>query len=103
MHQPYFEHDGAGPFDSIEGAHEYIVLLEEAIAEAASDVHGHIGEAQSSKDARQIHALNLALLKLNQLSLQMHKSKRSLNDLRTIRRLLFDEREPHARVATSRE
>ena len=94
--------DGAGPFDSIEGAHEYITLLEEAITQAASDINGYIGEANAQNDGRQLHALNLALLKLNQLSLQMHKSKRNLNDLRTIRRLLFEEREPHARVTAAK-
>ena len=96
--------DGAGPFDSIEGAHEYIVLLEEAIAEAAKDLRGHQEQAPAQNDTRQLHALNLAILKLDQLSLQMRKSKRNLNDLRTIRRLLFEEREPTSRVAAkSRE
>jgi hypothetical protein len=37
--------------------------------------------------------LNLALFKLTQLATQMHKSRRALNDLRSIRRLLFTERE----------
>jgi len=33
------------------------------------------------------------LYKLTQLATQMHKSRRALNDLRSIRRLLFTERD----------
>jgi hypothetical protein len=81
------------PFESIESAHEFIVLLEESIEEAAADVQGHLREVESGgPDERQTRALNLALYKLSQLSTQMHKSRRALNDLRTIRRLLFTER-----------
>jgi hypothetical protein len=40
-----------------------------------------------------VRALNLALYKLTLLAAQMHKSRRALNDLRSIRRLLFTERE----------
>ncbi len=85
--------DIARPFESIESAHEFIVLLEESIAEAIADVHEHLKNAETAApDERQTRALNLALFKLNQLSTQMHKSRRALNDLRTIRRLLFTER-----------
>jgi hypothetical protein len=96
------------PFESIESAHEFIVLLEESIEEAAAEVRGHLEQAQALADTlsaangrsmvhtenadRQTRALNLALYKLTQLSTQMHKSRRALNDLRTIRRLLFTER-----------
>jgi hypothetical protein len=81
------------PFESIESAHEFVALLEESIREAADDVRGHLQEAEAAKDERQERALNLALYKLTQLSAQMHKSRRALNDLRSIRRLLFTERE----------
>jgi hypothetical protein len=80
------------PFESIESAHEFIVLLEESIQEAVKDVQGHLEAANAEGDERQARALNLALYKLNQLSVHMHKSRRMLNDLRTIRRLLFAER-----------
>lgn len=81
------------PFESIESAHEFVALLEESIREAAGDVHGHLREAEAAQDERQVRALNLALYKLNQLATNMHKSRRALNDLRSIRRLLFTERE----------
>jgi hypothetical protein len=80
-------------FESIESAHEFIVVLEGAIIEAVRDVQVHLDKAAEGHDERQTHALSLAMFKLNQLSLQMHKSRRNLNDLRTIRRLLFGERD----------
>jgi len=82
------------PFESIESAHEFVALLEESIREAANDVRGHLQDAEAAKDERQVRALNLALFKLTQLASNMHKSRRALNDLRSIRRLLFTEREP---------
>jgi len=81
------------PFESIESAHEFVALLEESVQEAADDVRGHLREAEAARDERQVRALNLALFKLTQLATQMHKSRRALNDLRSIRRLLFTERE----------
>ena len=81
------------PFESIESAHEFVALLEESIREAADDVRGHLGDAEAASDERQVRALNLALYKLTQLAAQMQKSRRALNDLRSIRRLLFTERE----------
>ncbi len=81
------------PFESIESAHEFVALLEESIQEAADDVRGHLREAEASRDERQVRALNLALFKLTQLATQMNKGRRALNDLRSIRRLLFTERD----------
>jgi len=80
------------PFDSIESAHEFIVLLEESIAEAVRDVKDHLRDANAAKDERRAEALTLAIFKMNQLSGFTQKSRRILNDLRTIRRLLFHER-----------
>jgi hypothetical protein len=80
------------PFESIESAHEFIALLEESIGEALADVEGHLKQALAQKDERQERAISLTIYKLNQLSTHTHKSRRLLNDLRTIRRLLFGER-----------
>jgi len=81
------------PFDSIESAHEFVALLEESIQEAADDIRDHLRQAEADHAKRQVDALNLALYKLTQLAAQMHKSRRALNDLRSIRRLLFTERD----------
>ena len=81
------------PFDSIESAHEFIVLLEGSIEDAIRDVTLHAQNPTESKDDRRAQALNLALYKMGQLNSHMQKSRRLLNDLRTIRRLLFHERD----------
>ena len=83
----------ARPFESIESAHEFILLLEDSIREAEEDVTNYLAQANQDHNDRQARALNLALFKLTQLATQMHKSRRALNDLRTIRRLLFNEHE----------
>jgi hypothetical protein len=80
------------PFDSIESAHEFVALLEESIEDAVLEVKDHIQTAKSERDQRRSEALTLAMYKMSQLSSHMHKSRRILNDLRTIRRLLFQER-----------
>jgi len=80
------------PFDSIESAHEFIVLLEGSIEDAIRDVREHAEDATANRDDRAAQALTLALYKMNQLGSHMQKSRRILNDLRTIRRLLFQER-----------
>jgi hypothetical protein len=82
----------SGPFDSIESAHEFVALLEESIEEAVREVKEHIQTAKTAQDERRAEALTLAIYKMSQLSVHMHKSRRILNDLRTIRRLLFQER-----------
>jgi predicted RNase H-like nuclease len=81
------------PFDSIESAHEFVDLLEESIEDAVLEVKDHIQTAQSERDERRSEALTLAMYKMSQLSTHMRKSRRILNDLRTIRRLLFQERD----------
>jgi|HubBroStandDraft_6_1064221.scaffolds.fasta_scaffold3883881_1 hypothetical protein len=84
--------DPTRPFDSIESAYEFIVLLEESVEEAVRDVKGHVETASAEHDERRAEALTLALYKMSQLSTHTQKSRRILNDLRTIRRLLFRER-----------
>jgi hypothetical protein len=91
--------EASRPFDSIESAHEFIALLEECTQAAMTDVRRHIQEANAGTDPRRADALTLALFKMNQLSTHVRKSRRILNDLRTIRRLLFSER--HMDASTS--
>ena len=80
------------PFDSIESAYEFIVLLEESIEDAVRDITDHVQDAKAEQDERRTEALTLALYKLSQLTNHTQRSRRALNDLRTIRRLLFQER-----------
>jgi len=80
------------PFDSIESAHEFVALLSEQVEAAMKETQGHSDRANAEGNQRRVEALDVALLKMNQLSTHMQKSRRILNDLRTLRRLLFQER-----------
>jgi hypothetical protein len=80
------------PFDSIEGSLEYIGLLRETIQTTKSDIQKEVVRAQSDRAERRLEALHLVTYKLEQLSRHMDTSHRLLNDLRTLRRLLLDER-----------
>jgi hypothetical protein len=82
----------SGPFESIESAREFMGLLQDAIEEALRDVEGLRADAENGTQARREQAILLVLHKLKQLSANTHKSQRILNDLRSLRRLLFDER-----------
>jgi len=90
------------PFDSIEGSHQYVTLLSEAIEEARREVDEEIALAIAGPERRR-EALQIVAYNLAKLSLHIKTSGRILNDLRTLRRLLQSEREPaapRARAAT---
>ena len=76
------------PFESIESALEFMVLLEEEIADASKELHETL---DSTGNRRHAEALNLALYKMHQLSFHTQKSRRILNDLRLIRGVLVGE------------
>jgi hypothetical protein len=81
------------PFDSIEGALEYVSLLAESVEEAREDIVSELTEARGERGAeRRADALQLVAYKLERLARHAHASRRLLNDLRTLRRLLLDER-----------
>jgi len=80
------------PFDSIEGSHEYVAMLAEALAEARSDVDAEIAAAERDSADRRKEALLLVSFNLAKLNLHITTSRRILNDLRTLRRLLLAER-----------
>jgi len=85
--------DPYSPFASIEGAHEYVHLLEEAIVENRASITEDIDAATSENADRRVEALRLVEYKLKQLQDHMHASGRLLNDLRMLRRLLMGERD----------
>jgi len=80
------------PFDSIEGSHEYVALLAESLEEARSDVEAEISAAEREGADRRKEALLLVSYNLAKLNLHITSSRRILNDLRTLRRLLLAER-----------
>jgi hypothetical protein len=80
------------PFDSIDSSHQYVALLTQAIEEARRDVEGDIALAMADRADRRRDALQLVLYNLLKLETHMSASRRILNDLRTLRRLLLYER-----------
>jgi hypothetical protein len=86
-------YDPETPFDSIEGSQEYVALLAEAIEEARQDVDADIAVAIAEGAERRTEALQLVSYNLAKLTLHISTSRRILNDLRTLRRLLLAERQ----------
>jgi hypothetical protein len=85
------------PFDTVENAQQYVRLLVEAIAEAKGEIEADLGAATKAKSERRLQALQIVQFKLDKLEHHLKTSSRLLNDLRTLRRLLLDERpEPTA-------
>jgi hypothetical protein len=76
------------PFGSIEGSYEYLALLTEAIQEAQREIDSQIAVAA---DERHLKALQIVAYNLGKLLTHTTVSRRILNDLRTLRRLLLRE------------
>ena len=88
------------PFDHIESAHQYVDLLADTIEETRREIDTELGSAQGGERRRR--ALLLVSYNLSKLSSHMRTSRRILNDLRTLRRLLLAERQVEALAATAR-
>src|ERR1700741_940295 len=80
------------PFDNIEGSHEYVAMLAEALEEARRDVESETAVADRDGAERRKEALLLVSYNLAKLHLHITTSRRILNDLRSLRRLLLAER-----------
>lgn len=82
----------AGAFDSIEGAYEYLDLLVKVISEVRSEVDSELVRTTTMGHTRRKQAFDLVAYNLSKLDLHVTRSRRILNDLRTLRRLLLGER-----------
>jgi len=80
------------PFDSIESAEQFLELLTEAIEESKRDVDADIALSEGNRSGRSKKALQLVSANLAKLSQYMTRSRRILSHLRTLRRLLLQER-----------
>ena len=90
--------DKAGsPFDSVESAHEFVTLLAATVGEAKREVEADVQRETGLDSPRRLEALRTALYSMEKLEQHMLKSRRLLNDLRSLRRLLFDERSANAK------
>jgi formiminotetrahydrofolate cyclodeaminase len=85
-------YEQGSPFDSIESAQEFVELLAEAIEEARQEVESDITRAGTAGKDRRKQALQLVSYNLSKLSVHITASRRVLNDLRSLRRLLLQER-----------
>jgi hypothetical protein len=73
------------PFESIESALEFMILLEQVTEEVSDELKEKL---QGATKKRYINGLNLAIYKIDQLSSHVQKSRRILNDLRLLRTVL---------------
>jgi len=80
------------PFGSIESAYEYMNILAETALEAMNDLKHDRDLAIREGQLRRAQAIDLAMFKLKTLGCYVHKSRRTLNDLRILRRLILNER-----------
>jgi hypothetical protein len=80
------------PFSSIESAQAFMDVLAETIVEAMKDLKGHHQSAVKDHQQRRAQAVELALFKLKTMNWYVHKTRRALNDLRILRRLILNER-----------
>lgn len=83
----------SAPFETIEGAKEYLDLLAKEIDETERAVLSDIDSAEHSPGSRHTDALRLASYHLAKLATHVKISRRLLNDLRSLRRLLHKEKQ----------
>lgn len=84
-------------FDSIESAQQYVQLLAEVVLDVKKDLENDSSSDQATHFPRRQDAIRLALYNLDKLQRHMTTSSRILNDLRSLRRLLLEERQSVAR------
>lgn len=84
---------GVSGFDTIESTQEFNDLFERAIIDTLCEVRRDVETARETQENRRLEALLLVVHKLERLEFHVGRSRRLLNDLRTLRRLLFEERD----------
>jgi len=92
------KYEPSSPFDSIESTHEFLALLCEIVGETRKEIEQDVQNQSGPNAPRRVEALRLAVYTLEKLQLHVGRSRRILNDLRSIRRLLFEERAATAPV-----
>jgi hypothetical protein len=81
-------HESAAGFESIESAQEYFELLAEVVLESQQAVQADIQGKADSGSSRHVEALRLIGYNLEKLAHHIKVSRRILNDLRMLRRIL---------------
>jgi len=83
------------PFDTIESAQDFVRVLAETVIEAKQEIQLDLERELELPPTRHLDALQIAIYNLDRLEKHMASSRRILNDLRSLRRLLFAERQFH--------
>jgi hypothetical protein len=94
--------DDRTPFDDIEGSHEYVAMLADALSEARREIEEEVTLAEGEGADRRKQALLLVSYNLAKLNLHIKSSRRILNDLRSLRRLLLAERGQRGQTKVAR-
>jgi hypothetical protein len=89
-------------FDSIESAHDYVTLLNDVVMAVKRDLESDLTGGDILQSTRRLDAIRLASYHLDKLQVHMTASARILNDLRSIRRLLFEERHTRSEAETEK-
>ncbi len=76
------------PFESIESAHEFLVLLRETAADAKQTIGAELQDEKSLPE-RRVDTLRIVLYNIDRLDFHLGKGIRILNDLRSLQRLLL--------------
>ena len=82
-------------FETLESARDFVTLLAESVAEARRELERDV--QRESSPSRRLDALRIAAYNVDKLEHHLNQSRRILNDLRTLRRLLFKERKGDTR------
>ena len=80
--------DANSAFESIESAQEYLGLLAQVVTEAQQAVQADIQGSVESERPRRVEALRLIGYNLEKLASHLKTSRRILNDMRMLRRIL---------------
>jgi len=73
-------------------------VLADTILDSMKDLSADQQAAVQDGEPRRAQAIELAVFKLKTLNTHIHKSRIILNDLRTVRRLILNERQPKERA-----
>ena len=90
-------------FGSIESAQEFVLLLARTVADAKREIRNDLRRERVRGDSRRFDALKIAEYNVERLQFHVHRTSRILNDLRTLRRLLLQERDPSTTPSESDE
>jgi hypothetical protein len=88
------------PFNSIESAYEFLRLLAATISEAKRELEADVVREELNP-SRRLDVRRVALYNVKKLEGDINRSRRLLNDLRILRRLLFEERNQSRAVSAT--